>query len=215
VVANCATCCSRRPHSPGTRTHAVTCALCTSSAAGRSTIVSTSPPSKSPNSTEPPRGLEDRRIWQACSQHTPVARGDPARQTQNRLTGTKARDRRHGQRPDHPPFSSNGSVREADRATQRSSDNSTGVSALRDHLHRYWFTFDEPPKASFFVLGCGVTAVDREDAERLLRSAWFAADGLPRIHGAIEDVDVRDLDAGHVLPNMGDPSIRGIWYPRR
>jgi hypothetical protein len=45
---------------------------------------------------------------------------------------------------------------------QRSSDNSSGVSALRDHLHRYWFTFDEPPKASFFGLGCGVTAVDRE-----------------------------------------------------
>jgi hypothetical protein len=101
------------------------------------------------------------------------------------------------------------------RVPQRSSDNSTGVSALRDHLHRYWFTFDDPPKASFFGLGCGVTAVDRDDAERLLRSAWFAADGLPRIHAAIEDVDVRDLDASHVLPNMGDPSIRGVWYPRR
>src|SRR4051794_34744311 len=36
---------SPSPHSFGTRTHAVTCALWTSSAAGRSTIVSTSPPS--------------------------------------------------------------------------------------------------------------------------------------------------------------------------
>jgi len=29
-----------------------------------------------------------------------------------------------------------------------------------------------------------------------------------------EDVDVRALDGGHVLPNMGDPSVRGVWYPR-
>jgi hypothetical protein len=61
------------------------------------------------------------------------------------------------------------------------------LSTLRDHRHRYWFTFHDPPEASFFALGCGVTAVDREDAERLL------------------------LD---VLPNMGDPSIRGVWFPR-
>jgi hypothetical protein len=38
---NSCTCCSRRPRSSGTRTHAVTCALWTSSAAGRSTMVST------------------------------------------------------------------------------------------------------------------------------------------------------------------------------
>jgi hypothetical protein len=88
------------------------------------------------------------------------------------------------------------------------------VSTVRDHLHRYWFTFHDPPEASAFGLGCGVTAVDREDAERLLRGSWFAADGLPQIHDAIEDVDVHDLDAGHVVPNMGDPSVRGVWFPR-
>jgi hypothetical protein len=33
----------------------------------------------------------------------------------------------------------------------------------------------------------------------------------------IEDIDVRDLhlvDQSHVVPNMGDPSIRGVWFPR-
>jgi hypothetical protein len=84
------------------------------------------------------------------------------------------------------------------------------VSDVRAHLRRYWFTFDAPPEGTFFALGCGVTAVDREDAERLLRGAWFATAGLPPIHDAIEDVDVRYLDAGHVLPNMGDLSIRGV-----
>lgn len=113
-----------------------------------------------------------------------------------------------------PPATGQRAWHRMSRLPQRSSDNSPSVSALRDHLHRYWFTFRDPPVASFFGLGCGVTAVDREDAERLLRGAWFAAQGLPRIHDAIEDVDVRDLDAGHVLPNMGDPSIRGVWFPR-
>jgi hypothetical protein len=88
------------------------------------------------------------------------------------------------------------------------------VRDLRGHLHRYWFTFHAAHEPTFFGLGCGVTAVDRQDAERLLRDAWFATDGLPRINDVIEDVDVRDLDAGHVLPSMGDPSIRGVWYPR-
>jgi hypothetical protein len=29
----------------------------------------------------------------------------------------------------------------------------------------------------------------------------------------IVDVDVRDLDQGHVIPNMGPPNLRGVWYP--
>jgi hypothetical protein len=29
----------------------------------------------------------------------------------------------------------------------------------------------------------------------------------------VEDVDVRDLDAGHVLENMGDVTRRGVWFP--
>src|SRR5450756_1208223 len=41
VVANSATSCVRPPVSAGMRTQAVTCALCTSSAAARSTITST------------------------------------------------------------------------------------------------------------------------------------------------------------------------------
>ncbi|MCW2926654.1 MAG: hypothetical protein JWM86_622, partial [Thermoleophilia bacterium] len=28
-----------------------------------------------------------------------------------------------------------------------------------------------------------------------------------------EDVDVRDLDQGHVIPNMGVVVWRGVWYP--
>jgi hypothetical protein len=29
----------------------------------------------------------------------------------------------------------------------------------------------------------------------------------------VEDVDIRDLDQGHVVPNMGPVNFRGVWYP--
>lgn len=61
-------------------------------------------------------------------------------------------------------------------------------------------------------LCCGVTAVDRSDAERLLKAHVFA-DQVPGVTGVVEAVDVRDLDRGHVLPNMGGPSRRGVWWP--
>ena len=89
------------------------------------------------------------------------------------------------------------------------------VPDLRSYLHRFWFRF-EPSADDLFVgraLGCGVTAVDRRDAEDLLRTKVFHGE-LPQIVEVIEDADVRDLDQGHVIPNMGDPSIRGVWFPR-
>ncbi len=33
------------------------------------------------------------------------------------------------------------------------------------------------------------------------------------IASSIEDVDVRTLDQGHVIPNMLPPDRRGVWYP--
>jgi hypothetical protein len=90
------------------------------------------------------------------------------------------------------------------------------MSALREHLRRFWFRFDRPPGGalSWTGLGCGVTGVDRSDAEALLAASPLAKDGLPPVREVIEDVDVQTLDAGHVLPNMGDPSVRGVWFPR-
>ncbi|WP_255356377.1 hypothetical protein [Lysobacter sp. Root983] len=29
----------------------------------------------------------------------------------------------------------------------------------------------------------------------------------------IVDIDIRDLDPRHVLPNIGVCSVRGVWYP--
>lgn len=90
------------------------------------------------------------------------------------------------------------------------------MSSLRSHLHRYWFRFltEDPGLPPSARLGYGVTAVDPGDAEELLREVIFRGEPLPTHAEVTEDIDVRDLDAGHVLPNMGDPSVRGVWFPR-
>jgi len=59
-----------------------------------------------------------------------------------------------------------------------------------------------------------VTAESRAAAEALLRTELFGGAALPAPSDVLEDVDVRDLDQGHVVPNMGDPSTRGVWFPR-
>jgi hypothetical protein len=88
-----------------------------------------------------------------------------------------------------------------------------GVAELRAHLHRFWIRFEDAPPS--LGLGMGVTALDRADAESLLATSTFLAGRqLPTIREVVQDVDVRDLDPGHVLPNMGDPTIRGVWFPR-
>jgi len=84
-------------------------------------------------------------------------------------------------------------------------------------LRRYWFSFelaiaDKPPPGT--LLGVGVTARDREDAEHLVRERVFASAPLPPIASVAEDVDVSGLDEDHVLPNMGNVMIRGVWFPR-
>ena len=53
----------------------------------------------------------------------------------------------------------------------------------------------------------------REDAMEMMKEAIFSGDELPEVEYITENVDVSTLDAGHVLPNMGNPVVRGIWFP--
>ena len=81
-------------------------------------------------------------------------------------------------------------------------------------LHRYWLRFDDPRRETFGLgLGCGVTAFDLDDAVMLLERQVFRGPLPFRISESTEDVDVRTLDQGHVLPNMLPPDRRGVWYP--
>ncbi len=73
-------------------------------------------------------------------------------------------------------------------------------------LQRYWFKTKE-------LYGVGVTAYSLEDAKRLVQEAITYVDWDFNELEIIENVDVSVLDEGHVLPNMGAPNFRGVWYP--
>lgn len=73
-------------------------------------------------------------------------------------------------------------------------------------LQRYWFETREH-------LGFGVTAYSVDDAKSLIEGAACRLGWDYEVLEIVEDVDVRDLDQGHVVPNMGPPNFRGVWYP--
>ena len=73
-------------------------------------------------------------------------------------------------------------------------------------LTRYWFRVSE-------VLGYGVTAASRKEAEGLLHSFGYPRAG-ERVVEIVENIDFQLLDQNHVLPNAGPSVIRGVWFPR-
>ena|SRR6516225_7716623 len=84
-------------------------------------------------------------------------------------------------------------------------------------LHKYWIKFElsiNDPHPIGTLMGCGVTAFSREDALTLLQQRVFQSQLLPPIKRFIEDVDTASLDPNHVTPNIGDPTKRGLWFPR-
>jgi len=81
---------------------------------------------------------------------------------------------------------------------------------------RFWFEFDIDNVFKFpagIGIGCGVTATDYKDAVKLMEEKFFLTIHMPVIKKVIENVDVRKLDQGHVIPNMVSPVGRGIWFP--
>ena len=81
-------------------------------------------------------------------------------------------------------------------------------------LHRYWIKLGAST-GPICQSGVGVTAWSVEDAIALLADAsGFGLDAI-EITTLVEDVDLRSLDANHVLPNITSPSsVRGIWFPQ-
>lgn len=81
-------------------------------------------------------------------------------------------------------------------------------------LVRFWFEFDvNNPLPAGVRMGCGVTASSIDDATSLLADRVFKGASVPKITRVVQDVDISSLDAGHVLPNMGLPVRRGVWFP--
>jgi hypothetical protein len=80
-------------------------------------------------------------------------------------------------------------------------------------LRRYWFSFVRTDRISSLGLGCGVTALSRLDAERLIKEMVFPLLGEGEILAVVEDIDLNSLEENHVLPNIGNPSEPGVWFP--
>jgi hypothetical protein len=74
-------------------------------------------------------------------------------------------------------------------------------------LRRFWFPVEGH-------LGIGVSAPTLDEAtalaEQFRRANWASASlGIP-----INDVDIRELDQKHVIPNIGPVAVPGLWFPR-
>lgn len=81
-------------------------------------------------------------------------------------------------------------------------------------LRRYWIHLGSPSELPIgFRMGAGVTAFTRDDAIALLLKVWpIDAEG-PVILDVSEDIDLTVLDQSHILPNVGDVTRRGVWFP--
>ena len=82
-------------------------------------------------------------------------------------------------------------------------------------MYRFWIEFEgDPFELTPLTQGCGVTGIDLDDALALIRHDVLRGSPLPPIRKIVKDVDISTLDANHVLPNIGVPISRGVWYPR-
>jgi hypothetical protein len=87
------------------------------------------------------------------------------------------------------------------------------LERMGEQLLRFWFDFDSAVEVPVgFRLGCGVTAHSEADAYRLLNSIWPSA-GDPPVSRVVAEVDRAQLEQNHVLPNVGDLDVRGVWFP--
>lgn len=82
-------------------------------------------------------------------------------------------------------------------------------------LRRFWLEFESHDIEVGYKLGCGITAFSEEDALDQLRRVYPKDIAFPTIGRLVADIDLSRLDANHVLPNIGDPTRRGVWFPRQ
>ena len=83
-------------------------------------------------------------------------------------------------------------------------------------MRRFWFEFEideENPLPIGISNGCGVSAYSYDDAISILETKVFVEMKVPSFKVKKEDVDISLLDENHILPNMGDVTLRGVWFP--
>jgi hypothetical protein len=84
-------------------------------------------------------------------------------------------------------------------------------------LKRYWFIVF--PEDRFGPRNFGVTAYSKILAKELIIESMIKLNLEEKIKTlnnnteVIENIDIRLLDEGHVIPNMGVVTFEGVWFP--
>jgi hypothetical protein len=84
-------------------------------------------------------------------------------------------------------------------------------------LKRYWFIVF--PKDRFGPRNFGVTAYSKTNGKDLIVDSLNKLNLQQLIENlddnteVIENIDIRLLDPGHVIPNMGVVTFEGVWFP--
>lgn len=79
---------------------------------------------------------------------------------------------------------------------------------MRKILTAYWFEFGPTLSLQF-----GVTAYSFDDAISILKEKAFRKQELPALKSFTENIKPGEVDPGHIVPNMGALTERGIWFP--
>jgi hypothetical protein len=79
------------------------------------------------------------------------------------------------------------------------------ISVRLSMLIAFWFKTNRG-------LGYGVTAASQAEAEELLREYGCPPSGV-EVTEVIRNIQHKDLEQNHVVPNAGPMVVRGVWYP--
>lgn len=77
-------------------------------------------------------------------------------------------------------------------------------------LTKYWIELDTTDNSWKMI---GVTAFTEEDALNLIKK-YISNDKNWKIVNIKKDISISELDHNHIIPNIGIPEVRGIWYPK-
>jgi hypothetical protein len=86
-------------------------------------------------------------------------------------------------------------------------------------LKRYWFIIY--PDFKYGPRNIGVSALSISEAKKIILETMTKLNwnhiSATIIENAeiIENIDIRLLDQGHVIPNMGPVVFEGVWFPFR
>jgi hypothetical protein len=83
---------------------------------------------------------------------------------------------------------------------------------MSSNIKTFWITFISNSLPSLFQKGCGVSAVDEFEALSIINSNKMVILYTSGVDN-IKPINIDDVEKNHILPNVGNFAVRGIWYP--